>query len=224
MIGFLKGRLLSSAPDQVLLDVGGVGYLVHVPYSTFCEIEKLSSEEPVELHIRTHVREDALDLYGFHTPTEKLVFEKLINVSGIGPKLAQTVMSGMAWEDILAALAGANVARLTRIPGVGKKTAERMVLELKDTAAEIRAELEHEPLPAGDPGLDELVSALVNLGYRKNEAEAAASAALEEAPGGRVLGAAAPRAEAAVAGVKGAGIRMTDKRSQESGLARSRHY
>ena len=182
MIGFLKGQLLSSSPDQVLLDVSGVGYLVHIPYSTFCEIEKLGADATVALHVRTHVREDALDLYGFFTPTEKEVFEKLIAVNGIGPRLAQVVMSGMAWEDILSALAGGNVARLVRIPGVGKKTAERMVLELKDIATQMRTDLDHEPLPAGDPGLEELVSALVNLGYREGDAERAASAANEEAP------------------------------------------
>ena len=182
MIGFLKGHLISSSPDQVLLDVNGVGYTVHVPFSTFCEIENAEPDLPVELYIRTHVREDALDLYGFITLTEKKVFEKLIGVNGIGPRLAQVVMSGMAWEDLLAALAAGNVARLIRIPGVGKKTAERMVLELKEAATQLRSELDHAPLAEETSGLQDLTSALVNLGYRHTDAESAATEACEEAP------------------------------------------
>ena len=182
MIGFLKGHLISSSPDQVLLDVNGVGYTVHVPFSTFCEIERVEPEVPVELYIRTHVREDALDLYGFFTLTEKRVFEKLIGVNGIGPRLAQVVMSGMAWEDLLAALAAGNVARLIRIPGVGKKTAERMVLELKEAATELRTELDHAPMPDETSSRQDLTSALVNLGYRRGDAERAAEEACEEAP------------------------------------------
>lgn len=182
MIGFLKGHLISSSPDQVLLDVNGVGYTVHVPFSTFCEIESAGPDLPVELYIRTHVREDALDLYGFFTLTEKTVFEKLIGVNGIGPRLAQVVMSGMAWEDLLAALSAGNVARLIRIPGVGKKTAERMVLELKEAATELRSELDHVPVVDETSGRQDLTSALVNLGYRRADAERAAAEACEEAP------------------------------------------
>lgn len=182
MIGFLKGFVLSSSPDHILLDVGGVGYSVRVPFSTYCEIDGLGKEEALSLFIRTHVREDALELYGFLTEQEKRVFEELIGVSGIGPRLAQVVMSGMAWQDLLAALARADSTRLTRIPGVGKKTAERMIVELKDSATQILAELEHEPPQPDTDRKDDLISALVNLGYRRNEAEKAAAAAEQEAP------------------------------------------
>lgn len=182
MIGFLKGTLLSSTPDQILLDVNGVGYCVHVPFSTYCEIEKIGKDRPIGLFIRTHVRDDAFDLYGFFTNEEKLVFEKLIGVNGIGPRLAQVIMSGMGWEDLLAALAGGDSTRLTRIPGVGKKTSERMVLELREPASEMRAELEQGPLPTTASGQDDLVSALINLGYRRSDADRAAAAAYSEAP------------------------------------------
>lgn len=181
MIGFLKGYLLDSSPDHVLLDVNGVGYSVRVPFSTYCQIESMDRSEVVELYIRTHVREDALDLYGFTTTEEKRVFEKLIGVNGIGPRLAQVIMSGMSWEDLLTALASASVARLIRIPGVGKKTAERMVLELKESAAEMRAELDHAPVEESSHRQN-LVSALINLGYRRNDAEGAAEEANAEAP------------------------------------------
>lgn len=185
MIGFLEGRLLSSEPNQVLLDVNGVGYTVHVPFSTYCEIE--NAEGPIRLWIRTHVREDALDLYGFWTQQEKRVFERLIAVNGIGPRLAQVIMSGMAWEDILAALAGGDAARLTRIPGVGKKTAERMVLELRDVAEKMRLEFDHPPVATATSGQDDLVSALVNLGYRSRDAERVAAEVAAEAPEGEAF-------------------------------------
>ena len=145
MIGFLRGRVLHSSPDHVLLDVAGVGYSVHIPVSTYSVIERARTGEPVELFIRTHVREDALDLYGFATEAEKRVFEALIGVSGIGPRLAQVILSGMGWEDLLDALAAADVVRLTRIPGVGKKTSERMVVELRDAASRLMQELRREP-------------------------------------------------------------------------------
>jgi Holliday junction DNA helicase RuvA len=181
VIGFLRGSVLHSAPDRVLLDVNGVGYSVAVPFSTYCEIDARAGEAEVALFIRTHVREDALELYGFFTTQEKRVFEELIGVSGIGPKLAQGIMSGMPWEDLLNALGSSDLVRLTRIPGVGKKTAERMVLELRDAATKILSELERElPTPVTSPRED-LVSALVNLGYRQADAENAASAACEEA-------------------------------------------
>ncbi len=182
MIGFLKGKLLASEPNRILLDVNGVGYNVRVPFSTYCEIEKIGPDEEIELFVRTHVREDAFDLYGFFTSEEKRVFEHLVSVNGIGPRLAQVVMSGMSWEDILAALAGSDAVRLTRIPGVGKKTAERMVLELRDKAADMRASLDHGPVPAISSGHDDLVSALVNLGYRKRDAESTASEVYSGAP------------------------------------------
>ena len=184
MIGFLRGRVLHSSPDHVLLDVSGVGYSVHIPVSTYSAIERAGAGEPIELFIRTHVREDALDLYGFATVAEKRVFEALIAISGIGPRLAQVILSGMGWEDLLDALAAGDVARLTRIPGVGKKTSERMVVELRDVSSRLMKELEREPsrVPAGPS--ESLISALVNLGYRQPDAEKAAAAALQEAGAG----------------------------------------
>lgn len=179
MIGFLRGRVLQSSPDHVLLDVQGVGYSVHIPVSTYSAIERARSGE-IELFIRTHVREDALDLYGFATVAEKRVFEALIGVSGIGPRLAQVILSGMGWEDLLDSLAAGDVVRLTRIPGVGKKTSERMVVELRDAASRLMQELEREPSRIAAGPAESLISALVNLGYRQADAEKAAAAAVKD--------------------------------------------
>ena len=184
MIGFLKGVLLASAPDNILLDVNGVGYAIHIPFSTYCEIEANGPNDSVSLYIKTHVREDALELYGFLTEEEKRVFDKLISVSGIGPRLAQVIMSGMGWEDLLNALAQQDATRLTRIPGVGKKTAERMILELKEAAAKFLAENSLEPARVALSPQDDLISALENLGYRKANAEQAAAMACQEAADG----------------------------------------
>jgi len=184
VIGFLKGVLLASSPDHILLDVNGVGYNIHVPFSTYCEIEALGRNDPVALFIKTHVREDTLELFGFLTEEEKRVFDKLISVSGIGPRLAQVIMSGMGWEELLAALAQKDVTRLTRIPGVGKKTAERMILELKEAAAKFLIEHSHEPAVATPGPEEDLISALENLGYRKSDAEKAAGIASQEAADG----------------------------------------
>ena len=186
MIGFLRGVLLESSPGHVLLDVNGVGYSVSVPFSTYCEIDDVDGQ-PVSLYIRTHVREDALDLYGFFTQQEKRVFEELISVGGIGPRLALGIMSGMGWEDLLRALAGGDAVRLIRIPGVGKKTAERMILELRDAAANILEELKREPARPVSSPREDLVAALVNLGYRQGDAEQAASGAVEDADDGAPL-------------------------------------
>src|ERR1051326_6221820 len=130
MIAHLRGRILSKRPNQAMVDVGGVGYEVAISVPTFSELPNAGGE--VSLHIHTHVREDALALYGFLRPQEKQLFERLISVSGIGPKLAITVLSGMAAETMVAAILGGDVATLTKVPGIGKKTAERMVLELRD--------------------------------------------------------------------------------------------
>ncbi|MDX1382138.1 MAG: Holliday junction branch migration protein RuvA [Thermoanaerobaculia bacterium] len=181
MIGFLRGVLLESSPDHVLVDVNGVGYSVRVPFSTYCELDVSAREATVGLYIRTHVREDTLDLYGFLTQQEKRVFDELISVSGIGPRLAQGIMSGMGWEDLLGALAAGDAVRLTRIPGVGKKTAERMVVELRDKANTALTEMEREPAAAVASPREDLVAALVNLGYRQGDAEKAAAQAVEEA-------------------------------------------
>src|SRR5579863_31453 len=130
MIAFLRGKLLEKHPNQVIVDTGGVGYDVTIPISTFSALPNSGAE--IQLRIYTHVREDALALFGFHTVEEKAIFERLISVSGIGPSLAIKVLSGMATADLIASIRNGHVEQLVRIPGVGKKTAERIVLELKD--------------------------------------------------------------------------------------------
>lgn len=178
MIGFLKGVPLSIRPERVLLDVGGVGYAVQIPLSTYYELERSPAGTPVGLHIHTHLREGELALFGFWTEAEKALFEKMIGVSGIGPRLARVILSGMAPDELLAALASGEAIRLTSIPGVGKKTAERMVLELKDKVQELSAGLPG-PAPAAD---GEVVSALVNLGYKAAQAERAVAQARRQSP------------------------------------------
>jgi Holliday junction DNA helicase RuvA len=178
MIGLLRGQVLAKSPERVLLDVGGVGYELHVPVSTYLELERLADGEPARLYVHTHMRDDALSLYGFWSEQEKALFERLIAVSGIGPRLARVILSGMQPADLVGALAAGDVARLSSIPGVGKKTAERMVLELRDKV---------QGLAAGMPGAtappdDDLVSALVNLGYKRNPAERAVVAARRDLP------------------------------------------
>lgn len=181
MIGYLQGRLLKSSPETVVLDVQGVGYEIHIPLSTFYEIERADANGPVHLFIHTHVREDAIALFGFWTEREKALFEKLIAVGGIGPRLARVILSGMAADDLLAALAAGDLVRLTRIPGVGRKTAERMVLELKDKVRGLAAELPQEVPPSIE---EDLLEALLRLGYKRNEAERAVGAARRQNPDG----------------------------------------
>jgi len=172
VIGRLVGRLASKATDHVILDVGGVGYFVQIPLSTFYELPE--AESPASLWIHTYVREDALALYGFLTERERSLFLMLIGVAGIGPRVALTVLSGMPPADLIEALRGADVRRLMAVPGVGKKTAERMVLELAEKAARIGGE----PSAARTPAVatEDVVSALVNLGYRRGDAERAIEA------------------------------------------------
>src|SRR5713101_1836836 len=133
MIAHLRGKLLAKHPNQAIVETAGVGYDVTITVTTFSDLPAIGAE--VALYIHTHVREDLIALYGFLRPSEKLLFEKLITVSGIGPKLAITILSGMAADEMVGAIRGNDVARLTRIPGIGKKTAERMVLELRDKLA-----------------------------------------------------------------------------------------
>jgi len=173
MIAHLRGKLLAKHPNQVIVETGGVGYEVTISVPTFSGLPPVGSD--VALHTYTQVREDVLALYGFLHPAEKRLFEKLIMVSGIGPRLAITILSGMAADELAAAIRGNDLARLTRIPGVGKKTAERMVLELRDKLpASVAA-------AAITPSLSELendvVSALENLGYQRAAAEKALQAA-----------------------------------------------
>ncbi len=179
MIGYLQGTLLRSDPERLLLDVQGVGYEVNVPLSTWYEIEK-QREGPIRLFIHTHMREDGIALFGFWTEREKALFEKLIGVNGIGPRLARVILSGMPPEDLLEAIARGDLGRLGTIPGVGKKTAERIVLELREKMRALAAEL---PETAGAPPADQdVVSALVNLGYKAALAERAVADVRREKP------------------------------------------
>ena len=166
MIAWLRGRLIEKAPTRVILDVHGVGYDVAVPVSTFYAIGDPGAE--VLLRIHTHVREDALALFGFLTAFELTVFERLIATSGIGPKLALAVLSGIEAADLVHAVQRGDVARLTRIPGVGKKTAERICLELKDRLPVVEPGGQAAVPPPADALRDDLVSALVNLGYHRS--------------------------------------------------------
>ncbi len=180
MIGYLQGHLLRTTPERLLLDVQGVGYEVNIPLSTFYEIERRAPGDRVALFIHTQVREDDISLFGFWTEREKLLFERLIGVSGIGPRLARVALSGMAPDDLLAAIAAGDVGRLSTIPGVGKKTAERMVLELKDKMRELAAGLPEKT--AAVPADQDVVSALVNLGYKSSLAERAVAEVRRERP------------------------------------------
>ena len=171
MIGQLRGQLAEKRPNQVLVDVGGVGYLVQVPLSTYAVLGELHTE--VTLLIHTHVREDALALYGFVSAREKHFFEMLLSASGVGPSLALKILSGMSVEELVPAIRGSDLVRLTKIPGVGRKTAERMVVELKDRLEIVAAEAE-EPAAASPAGVEaDVISALVNLGYDGRAAEGA---------------------------------------------------
>jgi Holliday junction DNA helicase RuvA len=179
MIGQLRGRLAEKRPNQVLVDVSGVGYLVQVPLSTYAALGDLHTE--VTLLIHTHVREDALALYGFVSAREKHFFEMLLSASGVGPTLALKILSGMSVEELVPAIRGSDLARLTKIPGVGRKTAERMVVELKDKLEAVAVETE-KPAPSSPAGIEaDVVSALVNLGYDGRAAESAVAEAKREA-------------------------------------------
>ena len=175
MIAFLRGKLLEKHPNQAIVDTGGVGYDVTIPVSTFSALGEAGGE--VRLRIHTHVREDALQLFGFATAEEKAVFEKLISVSGIGPKLAITVLSGLATPDLITAIRESRIEQLVRIPGVGKKTAERMALELKDKMDMVPASARAATAAAGGEtftGVDQdVLSALLNLGCQRAAAETA---------------------------------------------------
>ncbi|HUO26476.1 MAG TPA: Holliday junction branch migration protein RuvA [Candidatus Aquilonibacter sp.] len=168
MIAHLRGKLLVKHPNRIIVETAGIGYEVNISVPTFSELPAVGSE--VALHTYTQVREDVLALYGFLQLSEKQLFEKLIVVSGIGPRLAITILSGMAAQELAAAIRGNDLARLTRIPGVGKKTAERMVLELRDKLPEA-AGVEAQVAPAFDAIEEDVLSALENLGYQRAAAE-----------------------------------------------------
>lgn len=171
MIALLRGILIEKHPNQVILDVGGVGYDVIVPISTFSKLPGDGSETKLRIH--THVREDAFLLYGFLTLDEKNLFEKLISVSGIGPGLAVKVLSGMDAADLLTAIRRGEVERLVRIPGVGKKTAERMILELRDKLPAPAGEDQAQAPPSLSALDEDILSALLNLGCARPAAETA---------------------------------------------------
>ena len=191
MIAHLNGTLLSKQATSVIVDVGGVGYEVTIPLSTFYDLEDAGSA--VQLRIYTHVREDTLQLFGFKTIRERELFLKIISVSGIGPKLGITLLSGMSADDLIASIRTNDLARLTLIPGVGRKTAERLVIELREkvtalTSAQLEEELSAKAAVSGEQSQDSVrsdsLSALLNLGYQRSAAEKAIDNAIAE--GGEV--------------------------------------
>jgi len=174
MIAQLTGLLAQKSADRVILDIQGVGYEVLIPFSTYYELG--DSGEKVSLHIHTHVRQDTFTLYGFRTVEEKRLFMELIQVSGIGPKLGVTILSGLPVNDLVEAVSAADIGRLSGIPGVGKKTAERMALEMKDKIPKLFPEMGSTESLGGVGTLHkDVISALVNLGYPRNKAEIAVS-------------------------------------------------
>jgi holliday junction DNA helicase RuvA len=179
MIGQLRGRLAEKRPNQVLVDVGGVGYLVAVPLSTYAALGELHTE--VTLLIYTHVREDALALYGFVSSREKHFFELLLSASGVGPALALKILSGMSVEELVPAIRASDFVRLTKIPGVGRKTAERIVVELKDKLEAVAIESGQRAVASPAAVEADVVSALVNLGYDARTSESAVAEAKREA-------------------------------------------
>lgn len=184
MIAYLSGKLLEKDANIVIVDVNGVGYEVNIPLSTFYELGEIGAD--VSLRVQTIVREDAFQLFGFKTIREKELFLLLISVSGIGPKSAITALSGMSADEIISAIRTNNLVRLNAIPGVGKKTAERIVIELRDKISKLSAiageELKSEgiPMSSGDVVLDDAISALTNLGYQRAAAEKALKQAMQE--------------------------------------------
>jgi Holliday junction DNA helicase RuvA len=180
MIAHLRGKLLAKHPNQVVVETSGVGYEVNISVPTFSELPASGSD--VALHIHTHVREDVIALYGFLTPAEKQLFEKLMTVSGIGAKLAITILSGMAADELAGALRSNDLARLTRIPGIGKKTAERMVLELRDKLPPATGTAAPSA-PTMNAIEEDVLSALMNLGYQRPSAEKALASAVKSGLG-----------------------------------------
>ncbi|MBW2313663.1 MAG: Holliday junction branch migration protein RuvA [Deltaproteobacteria bacterium] len=176
MIARLEGTLVEKHPTRVVLDVGGVGYEIFIPVTTFYELPEVG--KTVALRIHTHVREDALQLFGFRSARERAIFELLIRTNGVGPKLAQSILSGIEAERLVEAIRGGQVAVLKSVPGLGVKKAERLIMELRDRVDQLDAE-EGAPagvpvaLPPGDERGEEAISALVNLGYPRNQAESA---------------------------------------------------
>jgi len=183
VIAHLRGRILEKQPNRIVVDANGVGYDVSVPLSTFYGLGDPGSE--IALRIHTHVREDALSLYGFATRLEQELFERLISISGIGPKLGLAVLSGIEPPELVRAIERADLARLTAIPGVGKKTSERIIVELKDRLPRAPAASAGRVGEPERPAIkDDVLSALINLGYHRPLAEKAVDAAVKATPGG----------------------------------------
>lgn len=180
MIAHLRGKLLAKHPNQAIVETSGVGYDVTISVPTFSDLPAIGAD--VALYIHTHVREDVIALYGFLRAAEKVLFEKLITVSGIGPKLAVTILSGMPADEMVGAIRGNDVVRLTRIPGIGKKTAERMVLELRDKLPQAvpTTVTTAPPMSAME---EDVLSALMNLGYQRAAAEKALEASVKNGKG-----------------------------------------
>lgn len=181
MIAHLRGQILYKIPNYVVIDCGGVGYELAISVTTYTELGEVGAE--ARLHVHTHVREDALQLFGFYEVTEKRLFEKLLTISGIGPKLAITVLSGISAERLVGAIRGGDHATLTRIPGIGKKTAERVVLELKDKLDDLAGFVAGgvSATPSLGATADDVLSALVNLGYPRPIAQKAVETAAKDA-------------------------------------------
>ena len=179
MIAHLSGALLEKHLQRLVIDVGGVGYDLHVPLSTFYAVGEPGA--PVRLRVHTHVRDDAIQLFGFMTALELVLFERLIGVSGIGPRVALAVLSGIEPNELVRAIRGGDVGRLTRIPGIGRKTAERMVLELKDRMPEGAEPHADDAVPAGADVRADVLSALANLGYQAHLVEKAVDRVLKDA-------------------------------------------
>ena len=176
MIAHLKGQLIYKSPEHTVVDVNGVGYKVFTPLSTYYSLPKLG--ESISLRIHTRVREDELKLFGFLTKEEQTIFEKLITINKVGPKLALGILSGMSPADLLTAIKNNDAASLSAIPGVGKKTAERLALEMKDKLSDLGLEMEQLQDPLSPGGFyEDALSALVNLGYKKPQAEKALNSA-----------------------------------------------
>jgi len=176
MIGYLTGKIILSKPTQILLDVNGVGYEVRISINTF---EKLAGKNTISLHIYTNVKEDSITLFGFYSEAEKEMFELLISISGVGPKSALSLLSGISTDELRQAIVSSNVERIIAVPGIGRKTAERLILELKNKVREIK----EEGLSTSKPSLQkEAVSALTTLGYNLVSSEKAVNKILSELP------------------------------------------
>jgi holliday junction DNA helicase RuvA len=184
MIGQLTGKILHKSPTDAVIDIGGVGYQVNIPVTTFDRLPEVG--ETVTVFTYLHVREDALQLYGFSTKKEKELFRKLITVSGIGPKLAQTVMSGLSYEDLIRAIQGGDIAQLNKIAGVGRKTAERLIVELRDKLEEVKLAEERTDMRLLENIHTEALLALTTLGYSRSASENALRSVLAERNGSDV--------------------------------------